>query len=45
MVKVFCKKFNKELDALPTAPIPGPKGEHIKDNFSQKAVGTSEVAF
>ena len=37
MAKVFCKKFNKELDALMLPPIPGPKGEHIKDNFSQKA--------
>ena len=37
MTKVFCKKFYKELDALLSPPIPGPKGEHIKDNFSQKA--------
>ena len=37
MAKVFCKKFNEELDALMFPPIPGPKGEHIKDNFSQKA--------
>ena len=37
MVKVFCKKYNEELDALMLPPIPGPKGEYIKDNFSQKA--------
>ena len=36
MAKVFCKKFNKELDAMMLPPIPGPKGEHIKVNFSQK---------
>ena len=43
MAKVFCKKFNKELDALMLPPIPGPKGEHIKDNFSQNA-GTEGVS-
>ncbi len=37
MGKVFCKKFNKELDALVMPPIPGPKGEEIQQNFSQKA--------
>ena len=37
MTKIFCKKFHKELEALLSPPIPGPKGEHIKDNFSQKA--------
>ena len=37
MDKVFCKKYKKELDALIQAPIPGPKGEEIQQNFSQKA--------
>ena len=37
MNKVFCKKYNKELDALILPPIPGPKGEEIQQNFSQKA--------
>ena len=37
MNKVFCKKYKKELDALIQAPIPGPKGEEIQRNFSQKA--------
>ena len=37
MAKVLCKKFNTELDALIYPPIPGPKGEHIQENFSQKA--------
>ena len=37
MAKVLCKKFNEELDALMFPRIPGPKGEHSNDNFSQKA--------
>ena len=37
MAKILCKKFNVELDALIYPPIPGPKGESIKNNFSQKA--------
>ena len=37
MNKVFCKKYKKELDALIQPPIPGPKGEEIQRNFSQKA--------
>ena len=37
MAKILCKKFNEELDALIYPPIPGPKGESIKNNFSQKA--------
>jgi len=31
MAKVFCKKFNKELDALMLPPIPGPKGERSEE--------------
>ena len=37
MDKVFCKKYKKELEAMIQAPIPGPKGEEIQQNFSQKA--------
>ena len=37
MNKVICKKYKKELDALIQPPIPGPKGEEIQQNFSQKA--------
>ena len=37
MDKVFCKKYKKELDAMIQPPIPGPKGEEIQQNFSQKA--------
>ena len=37
MGKVFCKKYNKELDALPFPPIPGEKGMSIMQNFSREA--------
>ena len=37
MNKVICKKYKKELDGLIQPPIPGPKGEEIQQNFSQKA--------
>tara|TARA_B100002019_G_scaffold261923_1_gene249037 strand:+ start:403 stop:669 length:267 start_codon:yes stop_codon:yes gene_type:complete len=37
MDKVFCKKYKKELEAMIQPPIPGPKGEEIQQNFSQKA--------
>ena len=32
MSKIFCKKYQTELDALNIAPVPGEKGEYIKDN-------------
>ena len=37
MSKIFCKKYLTELDALNIAPVPGEKGEYIKDNDSAKA--------
>ena len=37
MDKVFCRKYKKELEAMIQPPIPGPKGEEIQQNFSQKA--------
>ena len=37
MNKVFCQKYKKELDAMLHPPMPGPKGDEIKQNFSQKA--------
>ena len=35
--KVFCKKYDLELEALGTPPLPGEKGIYIYENFSQKA--------
>ena len=35
--KVFCKKYQKDLDGLITPPYPGPKGQEIFDNVSQQA--------
>ena len=37
MSKIFCKKYQTELDALNIAPVPGEKGQYIKDNYSAKA--------
>lgn len=37
MRKVFCKKFQKELEGLDKAPFPGPKGQDIYDNVSKQA--------
>ena len=37
MAKVFCKKYKKELDALPFPPIPGEKGMNIMQSFSKEA--------
>lgn len=37
MRKVFCKKFQKELEGLEKAPFPGPKGQDIYDNVSKQA--------
>jgi Fe-S cluster biosynthesis and repair protein YggX len=35
--KVFCKKYQKELEGLLMAPYPGPKGQDILDNVSKQA--------
>ena len=37
MSKIFCKKYQTELDALDIAPVPGENGQYIKDNYSAKA--------
>lgn len=34
---VHCKKYNKELPALPVPPYPGPKGQEIFETVSQQA--------
>jgi Fe-S cluster biosynthesis and repair protein YggX len=34
---IFCKKLNKEAEALTFQPIPGPLGEKILNEISQEA--------
>lgn len=34
---VFCQKFKQDLDGLNAPPFPGPKGEDIFNNVSDKA--------
>ena len=34
---VFCRKYKEELPGLEQPPFPGPKGEDIFNNVSQKA--------
>jgi Fe-S cluster biosynthesis and repair protein YggX len=34
---VFCKKYQEELQGLDRPPMPGPTGEDIFNNVSQKA--------
>ena len=41
MAKVFCKKYKKELDALPFPPIPGEKGM----NSRLRAMAESNAMF
>lgn len=35
--RVFCRKYQSEMDGLDTPPFPGPKGQDIFDNISQQA--------
>jgi len=35
--KVFCRKYQQELDGLPNPPFPGARGQDIFDNVSKKA--------
>ncbi len=35
--KIFCKKYNEELDAIPYQPFPGELGAKIKAEISNKA--------
>ena len=37
MRKVFCRKYQKELEGLPTPPYPGPQGQDIFENVSKQA--------
>ena len=34
--KVICRKYKKELDGMEKPPYPGPKGEDLFNNVSQK---------
>ena len=35
--KVTCRKYKEELDGMEKPPFPGPKGEDLFNNVSQKA--------
>jgi len=35
--KVICRKYKEELDGMDKPPFPGPKGEDLFNNVSQKA--------
>ena len=37
MRKVFCTKYQEELEGMSTAPYPGQKGEELFNNVSKKA--------
>ena len=37
MAKIFCKKYQQELDAMMLPPLPGEKGEELIQNYSQAA--------
>ena len=37
MAKIFCKKYQEELDAMMLPPLPGEKGEELMQNYSQAA--------
>ncbi|MCV2401670.1 oxidative damage protection protein [Marinomonas sp. C2222] len=34
---VFCKKYQKELEALARAPLPGAKGQEVLETVSKQA--------
>ncbi|SFT87451.1 oxidative damage protection protein [Halomonas saccharevitans] len=34
---VFCRKYQKEMEALPFPPLPGKKGKEIQANVSKQA--------
>ena len=35
--KVFCRKYQKEMEGLVTPPFPGPRGQDIFNNVSLQA--------
>ena len=37
MRKVFCRKYQEEMEGLPAPPFPGPQGQAIYDNVSKQA--------
>jgi len=37
MRTVFCRKYQEDLEGLPTPPYPGPRGQDIYENVSKKA--------
>ena len=37
MAKIFCKKYQEELDGMILPPLPGEKGEELMQNYSQAA--------
>lgn len=37
MTKVFCKKYNQELEAIPFQPLPGELGKKIHAEISNEA--------
>ncbi|TDO95967.1 Fe-S cluster biosynthesis and repair protein YggX [Marinomonas balearica] len=37
MTTVFCKKYQKELEGLQRAPLPGKKGQEILESVSKQA--------
>ena len=37
MAKIFCRKYQQELDAMMLPPLPGEKGEELMQNYSQAA--------
>lgn len=34
---VFCRKYQKEMEGLPTPPYPGPRGKDIFEHVSRQA--------
>ena len=34
---VMCRKYQQELEGLPSAPMPGPKGEELYNTVSKQA--------
>ncbi|MFT5575271.1 MAG: Fe-S cluster biosynthesis and repair protein YggX [Bermanella sp.] len=34
---VFCRKYQQDLEGIKAPPFPGPRGQDIYDNVSQKA--------
>lgn len=38
--KIFCKKYQQELEGLKAPPYPGPKGQQLYETISQRAWDT-----